>query len=254
MRYKFISLIIMFYSLYCITYPSGKIVLKMDPQNSPPKLIRESDGSYSGMAVELMKLIEKNSIYKFEIGKEFVPTSRIESNLINGITDFHFGFGMTGKRVKYFKFSEETLYELQHVVISRSDEKEIIRTIDDLKKLQKKEGVVIIAIRGTNSADYLKKNGLKVDDSVLEISAGLQKLEMKRGRFFVYNNVAVKYQLEDMKNATHFKIHPVIMEKFYHYMIFSKMVDDKTIKEIDRTIAKLKKDGSWDKVIKKYLQ
>lgn len=251
---KSIWILIIYFVFYCIGYCSEKVILRMEPQNSPPKIIRDNNGKYSGMAVELMKLIEENSIYRFELEKEFVPTSRIESNLINNIADFHFGFGMTGKRTKYFKFGKEPLYELQHVLVSRSDEKESITTLEDIRKLQKKESATVIVIRGTNSVDYLKKNGIKVDDSVLEISAGLSKLEMGRGRFFVYNNLALKYQFDNVKNTSHFKIQPVIMEKFYHYMIFSKHIDNQTIKEIDETIAVLKKDGEWGKVLKKYLK
>jgi polar amino acid transport system substrate-binding protein len=228
------------------------VKLKTEFQDSRPKTIRNSDGTFGGLAVELMNLIEKNSNYSFVLPKDFTPTARIERNLEYGDMDIHMGFGKTDEREKKIVFGEK-LYDLKFVMISNKSDSVQINTVDDVKKLGDKG--VVLAILGTNTVEYLKKDlGLTVDDSGKDILINLEKLSKNRGRFFVYNNLAVNYEMNQPKYKDKFRIQPVPLEKFEHYILFSKKVPKTVVDGVNATIKKLKKSGEWDKVTSKYLK
>ncbi len=229
------------------------VVLKSDIQDSQPKTIKQSDGTLTGLSIELMKLIEQNSSYKFSLSKDFVPTSRIEKNISDNVCDLHFGFGKTDEREKNYSFSSEPLYELKFLMISNKDDNVTIKTVDDVKKLG--QDGVILTIYGTNTVEYLKKDlGLTVDDAAKEIHANFDKLLGKRGRFFVYNNLAVLYEMNIPKYKGKFKTQPLELKKFSHYIMYSKSTPKNVIAGIDDVIKKLKKSGEWQKITNKYLK
>lgn len=241
------------FALLAFNLFAQNITLKTDLQDSQPKTIKGEDGKLSGLSIELMRLIEQNSSYRFDMSKEFLPTSRIEANLSGNSSDLHFGFGKTGAREANFIFSSEPLYELKFIMISNADDNITIKSPEDIKKLGK-EGVVL-TILSTNTVEYLKKDlGLTVDDAVIEINKNLDKLISKRGRFFVYNNLAVNYEMNQPKYKGKFKVQPIEMHKFTHYIMYSKSTPKNVISGIDEVIRKLKKSGEWQKVTNKYLK
>jgi polar amino acid transport system substrate-binding protein len=236
--------------LYCVGLALNAQALKTELQNTAPKFIKNADGSFSGLILDLMQLIEKNSTITFTYPNQFVPGERIEYNLSNGATDIGFGLMRTPAREKIMTFGA-TLYNVDYMLVARANDPVTINSIDDVKALGS-EGTVL-AVLGGSSAKTLTDLGLKVDDTGPDMQTNLVKLLNNRGRFFYYHNLGLVWEMNTTYKGK-FKLLPPVIQSVDQWVVFSKNVPSGTSKIVLDTIAKLKASGEWDKVTNKYLK
>jgi polar amino acid transport system substrate-binding protein len=224
-------------------------VLKTELLDSPPKFIKDSDGNFSGLCIELMKLIEQNSNFKFSYPHNFTPTGRAETNLKNGDTDVHFGFSRTPEREKDVVFLEP-LYEIKYVLLARNDDPISVSTVDDVKKLG--SNGVVLTLLGTGIIAYAKGLGFTVEANSVEILPNLIRLKLGKDRFLMYHDLGLFYELKDPKFKGIFKVMPLELQKTSHWLAVSKNLDSGVKKDLSEAIRKLKQSGKWKSIITKY--
>ena len=227
-----------------------EVTLKTAYENVEPKFIKYSPGNFGGLCVELMSLISKDTGIRFRAKDGFVPKKRYLRDLEQGEVDVLFGLKKDVEREKWLVFGEP-LYEVKYIALLNEVDSLEVRNAEDIRGLGK-EGVVL-TIFGAASADCLRGLGLTVDDGAKDVEAGIGKLLAKRGRLFVYQNLSTMYELRKSKFKHTVRVVDLDMRKYEHYVVFSKMVDPELVRRINRSIVKLKKNGDWDKVTRKYL-
>ena len=225
--------------------------LKTEFQDTQPKFIQNSDGTYSGICFELMKLIEKNSTIKFSYPKQFIPAKRMEQNIVDRITDVQFGYGKTPDRVKNLIFGD-TLYDVDYILIANVNDQINIKSVNDIKALGK--DCLILAVAGTANATTMKNIGLNVDSGAADVAANFQKLIANRGRLFSYHNLGLLYEINKPEYKGKFRVIPIVIEKTEHWVAFSRKTPQAVIDTVVDTIRKLKANGEWGKVTSEYLR
>jgi polar amino acid transport system substrate-binding protein len=225
--------------------------MRIDFQDTSPKYIKNANGRFSGLCLDLMSLIEQNSNIKFTYGSDFVPPKRIIARLMDGETDVHCGFAKTPEREGTLNYAE-AIYDVNYVLVARAEEPAAVSSMEDVKKLGK-DGVVL-GVFGTSSNDKLRKMGLTVDDGGKDVEVNFSKLLLGRGRFFVYHDLGTLYEMNQPKYKGKFKTVPVDIESYQHWMVFSKKASPGLVAETLRVIQKLKASGEWGKVTSKYVK
>lgn len=238
----------------CVAYTPAVAQTKpvrTDFQDTQPKYVKNVDGSFSGLCLDLLSLIEKNSSIKFTHGSDFVPQKRIIARLTDGETDVHCGFAKTPEREEALNYAEP-LYNVSYVLVARADDTVIVSSMEDVKKLGRDGSV--LGVFGTSSNDKLRKMGLAVDDAGKDTDVNLDKLLAGRGRFFVYHDLGTVYEMNQPKYKGKFKLVPVDIESYQHWLVFSKKAPESLKNEMLQVIKKLKASGDWGKVTSKYVK
>lgn len=226
--------------------------LKTEFRDVQPEFIKVNNGLFTGICVELMNLIQKDTGIKFKYSKDFIPTKRIQSDLEKGIIDVHFGLRKTEDREKKYLFGE-SLYSVGYRVVVRKSDSIEIETLEDIKKLGAKG--IVLSNFGTGTTDYLENQvKLTVDDGGKTTEANLIKLESNRGRFFIYYNLGLFYELQKSKLKNKIRILPKTFDSYEHYVVFYKKTSPEIIEKINNSIKKLKKTNEWKNIIDEYTE
>ncbi len=246
--------LIIFIILLKAIFSNTNYILKTNLQEVPPKFIMSSDGKISGISYEIMKKIEQNSIYKFNYLKELVPINRVIYNLKNGDTDIQFGLQKTAEREKYLVYGSE-LYKIKIVGLIKKSSQIDIKSIEDLKN----KNIVILTQYGTAVDTALKKiNGLKIDSNAKSLENNMNKLFADRGQIIIYHDLSIYYFLSKPQYRDKFKVIEIDfkgnkeLSEVAQYVVFSKKVSLKVIKDINTNIETIKKNGELKKIVNRY--
>lgn len=242
-----------FFSVWSVnSYAEDRVELKTDFQDTQPKYIANLDGTFSGLCVELLHLIEQKSKYRFKYPKGFVPNKRVYKNLKDGVTDVHCGLARNTEREQIYQFGE-SIYPVKHLVAIRADDPVSVNSFDDIRKLGNKG--TILTPMGTATYDYLlKQGGLRIDDGGKTPEANLEKLANGRGRFFYYHDLGLLYEINRPLNQGKFRALPTAFLEYEHWMVFSKAVAPAIVEDISRTIRFVKNTKEYQEIINRYLK
>ncbi len=227
------------------------VVVKTAYEDVEPKFIKYSNGEFGGLCVELMELISRDTGIKFSAKNDFVPKKRYLRSLEQGEVDVLFGLKKDAERDKWLVFGEP-MYEVKYIGLVNKDDDINVKSLDDIVALGKEN--VVLTIFGAASADYLKSLRLNVDDGAKGVEAGIGKLQAKRGRLFVYQDLSTLYKLKKSKYKNSVRVIDLNLKGYDHYVVYSKMLAPELIKKINASIVRLKKNGEWGKVTRKYLK
>lgn len=233
-----------------VSWSAEEIVVKTAYEDVEPKFIKHGNGEFGGLCIELMDLISRDTGIKFSAKNDFVPKKRYLRSLEQGEVDVLFGLKKDAEREKWLVFGEP-MYEVRYIGLVNKDDDINVQSIDDIVALGNKN--IVLTIFGAASADYLKSLKLNVDDGAKDVEAGIGKLQAKRGRLFVYQDLSTLYKLKKSKYKNSVRVIDLNMKGYDHYVVYSKMLAPGLIKKINASIVKLKKNGEWDKVTRKYL-
>ena len=253
MKAKGFSLVVALVCLFVLDSAAfgQKIVLKTEPQDIQPHFIKNADGSIGGMAIDLMKLIEKNSNYQFVYGTEFAPGPRAMKNIEDGVIDFRIGLGKTPEREKVMVFGEAAC-EVKDVVFARADDTSNPKSLADLKAMGKDGTVLTLA--GATMVGILQNAGVIVDSGVQTVDENLAKMLSKRANYMAYTDISMYYILAQDKYKGKFKALPIVLSQREQFVVYSSKLAPATVTGLNEVIKKLKKSGEWDKVIDKYFK
>lgn len=237
---KFISLIIYFAIIMQIIGTD----LKLYTEISPPDQFLDKNGKLTGFSVEIVNEIQK----------------RLGTNHPIEVVSWSWGYNMVKKEANTVLFAmtrtEERNPQFQWVgpisehkfaFYGKKDSKLNITSLEDAKKVGK-IGVYANDVR----AQYLTKAGFKNLDQAYDQLSSYKKLLNGRVDMLVASQMALADSIKFYGlNINDFKLLYVFF-KAQLYIAFSLNTPTETVKEWSTALESMKKDGSFEKILKKY--
>lgn len=249
---KCFKIIIVLLISLLINYSLSAIEIKTAAQESHPKYILEN-GNMTGICMDIMKAIMKEDPEIIFTGTEsFTPFRRIAVSLENGTLDVFFGMIKNEERLKQYTFVDIPLYPTRNMLMVRADDNIEINSFDDIRKLGN-DGVLLVAA-GTAHSKYLEsQGGLIIDEGANTVEINIRKLLANRGRFVYSSDKNFMDELSKPEFKGKVRVLPVVLEKDYQFVAFSKNFDKEIVQRIEKILLKLKDNGELDKIFKKYI-
>jgi len=206
-----------------------------------------------GMMVEIIRAIEHNDPTIHFTGLENQgPLPRVEIELERGAIDVFFGMGKTDSRNERFVFVSPPLYQTGYQLAARVDDPVVIAALNDVKALGP-DGVVLVNSDEVH-ADYLHMDaGLTLDASAGNAILNLNKLKLKRGRFYFASTLSLAEEIRALNLAEEIKILPPKFLVSNVYAVFSKDAPNAAVERIVMNLVKMEKTGELSKIRNRYL-
>ncbi|HRE17750.1 MAG TPA: transporter substrate-binding domain-containing protein [Rhodocyclaceae bacterium] len=233
--------------LACVQAASAEPIVLVTA-NYPP-FSYEEDGQQKGLAIELIKVAFQRM--RQEVRIEFVPFARAVEMVKNGEADGVFPFAVSDERKMFATFSSEKLLTDPGSLFVRADS---TLTFDgDYAKLAP---YTIGMQRGTNHGpafmQALTTYGIKTD---LAENQEKNVLKLVSGRFdiAVGPRLVVLHAARQAGKQSEIKLLYSGISEGHAYLAVSKRRNrEALIAEFDQAISKMRRDGSYDKILRAY--
>ncbi len=227
---------------------SQSVTLRTEYQDTASKVIQNHDGSFGGICVDLIDLLESRTTYRFKRPESFMPLRRIVDALRTNETDVYFALLKNSERERACVFVEP-LYSVRYVIVSRADEADIF-SMAQLKALVGESPVLTLA--GSTILDFLVGHGISCDDGAGTVTQNFNKLLANRGRFMVYQDMAVEHEIRSGRYEGRLRVHPSAFAEEPLWLVCSSRLDGAVVDDLRATIRRLKVTGEWDAVVRRY--
>ena len=188
---------------------------------------------------------------------KFYPWKRLLTFTENGVVDVAIGVSYTDERTAYFLYPKQTIFEDRKVIFYHKEKKVIEDFTGNLRDLcPDSVGVV--------DGSYLEKRLREVEcltvDSVSAVELNFKKLLAGRFKYLLDSETSIKSLLSNPEypEAERNKITcyetPVDIDK--NYAVFSKKAANQkpylqsALKAFDESLAKMKEDGTYEKILR----
>ncbi|KFN04422.1 amino acid ABC transporter substrate-binding protein [Bacillus clarus] len=218
---------------------SGELVIGTEG-TYPPFTFHDSSNKLTGFDVELAEEVAKR------LGVKPVFKETQWDSLLAGLDAKRFDMvanevGIREDRQKKYDFSKPYISSSAVLVIAKDKDKPA--TFTDVKGLKAAQSLT------SNYADIAKKNGAEIV-SVEGFSQAAELLNTGRVDFTINDKLSVLNYLETKKDAK-IKIVDTEKEASQSGFLFRKG-SDKLVQEVDKALEDMKKDGTYDKITKKW--
>ena len=227
---------------------SQPVPLRTRYQDTASKVIKNHDGSFAGICVDLIDLLEARTAFRFERPESFTPLRRIVDALRTNETDVYFALLRNSERERACVFVEP-LYSVRYVIVSRADEEDIAST-ERLREVAGDNPVLTLA--GSTILDFLESRGIACDDGAGTVTQNFDKLLANRGRFMVYQDMAVDHEIRKGRYEGRLRVHPVAFAEEPLWLVCSRRLDPSVADGLRASIKRLKATGEWDAVVGRY--
>lgn len=246
-------IIVSFFVVLCVwifpsASPAGAAMYRLVTLEYPPYEYSEN-GQIKGIAVEILK--ETFKIMGHEVNIEIWPWARSIEMVKNGEADGIFTFFKSSEREGFVHFSKEMIVNQKISLWVKKGSK--IEFNGDLSSLHKFSfGVVRKTSYGDKFDNAVKDGTLKVYEAYT-IEECIKQLVNNRIDIWVSNNDGALFELKKYGlNSDVKKLMPPIQDT-PSYVAFSKKRNHEVLRnDFDKALAKLKKSGKYDEIMKKY--
>lgn len=240
-------------ALLVLLLPAQAYVLRTAAQEgTEPKFIADGKGGIIGLCVDLLRAIEQlepSLIFKGD--QIWKPLIRAYSEVEHGLLDVACAVQRGNERERRFQFIGPTLYNNDYYFLARIQDPIKINQWDDLRQLAP-DNIVLIN-RGFAAADIVRnQGGIQIDDSATNQVLNLQKLVAGRGRVFFHRGRDLQKLLERTGNTDKVRILPKVMYSSPVYFAVSKQLDPVARERLDHALFQLEKNGTLDRLIRKW--
>lgn len=226
--------------------------IKFMTENYPPFNFKEN-GNLQGISVDLLTAAMKKIDPSFNHSKiELLPWARGYKIVQDEKNTCLFAMTRTEARENLFKWAGPISPECIGL-IARKDRNIKINSIDDLKKYN--IGTVIDDV----GEQLLNEKGISNDklDRVsgsISILSSIKKLNSERIDLFSYCPTTFKWKAKKYGfNPNNYEL-VYLLKKGESYFAFNKNTPDKVVNQIQKAIDEVKKDGTYQKILDKYLK
>lgn len=225
--------------------------LKTAAQESAPKFIKNTDGSVTGLSVDVMRAISAiDPTVKFKGYQVVIPLKRIERMLESGELDVFFGFVKNNERQEKYIYIDPPIYTVADVLVARIDDSIDIGSLDEIKAMGK-DGTVLMSSGIAQVAQFVAM-GIPVDDGGKTLGANLRKLALNRGRFVFQSEIEVVSAIREEKLEDKVRILPTRFNQGGRYVAFSRKVPVEVVAKIKSALEKLDQNGELRKIESSY--
>lgn len=237
--------------LMLFSCPSGQTqTITVVTEEYPPYNFTE-DGIIKGCSTEIVQEVLKRADIPYSLAS--YPWARTYNTALNTPNVLIYSIGRSAEREKLFKWIDVVapydiyLYKLK----KRTDL--TVAGLDDAKKYR------IGAVRDDVRAQFLEKNGFEPGknlDLVTQDGQNIKKMIIDRIDLFPIDQLALVHLLkqeglamEDFEQALHL---PDLSTGLF--LAFSLKTDDSLVEKCRAALAEIKKDGTYDAIMQKFLE
>ncbi|MEN1937028.1 amino acid ABC transporter substrate-binding protein [Paenibacillus sp. 102] len=218
---------------------NGEIVVGTEG-TYPPFTFHDGSGKLTGFDVELTEEVAKR------LGVKPVFKETQWDSLLAGLDAKRFDMvanevGIREDRQKKYDFSKPYISSSAALVVAKDKDKPASFT--DIKGLKAAQSLT------SNYADIAKKNGAEIQ-GVEGFSQAVELISSGRVDFTINDKLSVLNYLETKKDAN-IKIAATEKEASQSGFLFRKG-SDTLVQEVDKALEDMKKDGTYDKITKKW--
>lgn len=228
---------------------STEIILSF--QNTQPKYIIQGE-ELSGLCYDIYKSIEehvKDKGITFRYPTQYVPLKRIFDEMTEGTIHMYCGAGKNNERTTRLFYSDVPLYEVKTLIVSRKGDTSAANSVEELVKSQSS----VMVLRGTSTERFLRKKNIQINHiSPKSITQALKLIYLKRARYFAYHDVGLHYHITKYFAKDTFKFSEMPVRSYFHWMVFSKYIDQESLFHIKQAINEIVKMGEIRNMRKKY--
>ncbi|MEH6954845.1 transporter substrate-binding domain-containing protein [Neobacillus drentensis] len=210
----------------------------------PPFEFKEGN-DYKGIDIELINAIAKNQGFKIELSPMdfggIIPA--MQANQLDVAIA---GMSITEERKKIVDFS--TPYFDAGLTLIVKDDNSTIKSVNDLK------GKKVAVKKGTSGAKYATDNAAKLGISVVQFNdspAMFQEVSNGNADALIEDYPVISYAIAQKDLGLKIVGDRLNGDQYGIAVLKGKNTD--LLKKIDAGLAELKKDGTYDKIIKTYL-
>lgn len=215
-------------------------------EGSAPKFI-VSNGTATGHCPDILHAIEQvDKDLRFSIAPIAMPIKRIEKEIQAGTQDIMCALLESPTRNEIAQRVSTPVYTVRERLVGLRDDEQAIFGFDDLARV----GGLVATQNGASYAQKLREHQVKVDES--SSSVALHNIVRKRVRYFYINELTAIYYIkaEDLEDKLY--LLPVIMGRTQSYLWVGRQVDPEVFQKLDAALAKLKKNGTLDRIYRSY--
>jgi len=226
------------------TNGAGKVYKVGVDTTYPPFEFKEGD-QYKGIDIELIKAIAKNQGFKINLTPMdfggIIPA--MQANQLDVAIA---GMSITDERKKVVDFSSP-YFNAGLTVVVKKDNKDI-KSVNDLK------GKKVAVKKGTTGAKYAQDNASKLGIEVVQFNdspAMFQEVSNGNADALIEDYPVISYAIAQKDLGL--KIVGDRLNGDQYGIAVLKGQNQDVLKKINKGLAELKKDGTYDKIIKTYL-
>jgi ABC-type amino acid transport substrate-binding protein len=246
--------LLIFFSL--LSHHGWALELKTMAQDSEPKYlpVTYADGStgVEGLCIEILKAIERiDPEIKIQVKMGIVPFKRIEVELEGGGIDLFFGMIRNEEREKKFIFLEPPLYATSNKLVVNANDTIQVNSWDDVRSLGA-QGIILVDF-GTAHVKYLEEQGgLLVESGGKTREDNLQKLMLRRGRFYYSTDLGIVHVIRTQGLEGKFRLLPRVFKEDFQYLAVSRKAPVTAPGRLAAALKKLAESGELQKIRAKY--
>jgi len=227
----------------------AQTTLRTEFQDTQPKFIVQPNGRFSGLCLEIMALIEKQSEFRFSYPKVFVPIGRITEDLKGSRIDVYFGLAKTPQREGEFGFVGELFRTRYQLLARKGDPALSFTSVDQLRS----SGIPVLVIRGSAPASYYQKTlGLITEDAPTSVEVALRQLRAGNGRLFGYYDLGNDWFLETLGYRGSLAALPLRLDEDGQWLCVSPTLPVEQVSRLGQALEATRKSPEWASLMKKY--
>ena len=231
--------------LSIMSVPSqGVVVLRTTYQLAPPKYYVGEDRKVKGLCVDIIKRLntelKRYGILIKSDGK-FRTAGEIFRLLREGKIDLFVGFAKTKRRKEQLIYSDYPVYSVFHGFLVRTLGRKAFILRRDLISQD------VAVPKGTRSYSvFLKSYGVK-PKGVTSIYDGIRLFKEGKVKAVFYSSLSLYYYKQLL--GSEYKVVRSGLGKYYHYVVFSRGLDDKIIRTVNEAVKSILLGGDIEKII-----
>jgi ABC-type amino acid transport substrate-binding protein len=217
-----------------------------------PKFLRADSGAVVGLCTDILRAIERIAPgLRFTGDQQWMPVTRVMTELAAGAQDAACAMQHTPDRDRKFIYLQPALFEVDYVLLARSDDPVEINSWDDLRGLRP-EPIVLVNRGFAVSATLESIPGIHVDASATDTKLNLEKLVAGRARLYFHRGPGIQRMLERAGVANKVRVLPGSLLHTASYLVLAKHVDAAIAERLRQALAQLEKSGELQAIVKKW--
>jgi ABC-type amino acid transport substrate-binding protein len=217
-----------------------------------PKFLRADSGAVVGLCTDILRAIERiDPGLRFTGDQQWMPVTRVMTELAAGAQDAACAMQHTPDRDRKFIYLQPALFEVDYVLLARSDDPVEINSWDDLRGLRP-EPIVLVNRGFAVSATLESIPGIRVDASATDTKLNLEKLVAGRARLYFHRGPGIQPMLERAGVANKVRVLPGSLLHTASYLVLAKHVDAAIAERLRLALAQLEKSGELQAIVRKW--
>jgi polar amino acid transport system substrate-binding protein len=217
-----------------------------------PKFLRADSGAVVGLCTDILRALERiDPGLRFTGDQQWMPVTRVMTELAAGAQDAACAMQHTPDRDRKFIYLQPALFEVDYVLLARSDDPVEINSWDDLRGLRP-EPIVLVNRGFAVSATLESIPGIHVDASTTDTKLNLEKLVAGRARLYFHRGPGIQRMLERAGVANKVRVLPGSLLHTASYLVLAKHVDAAIAERLRLALAQLEKSGELQTIVRKW--